>query len=63
MKPSLGITAITVVMMLLTARVQAEVRDDGNFFSTDVVQKANTATEQLRRDTGKDFRRGRRYMD
>jgi hypothetical protein len=55
MKPKLGLGGVVVVVSLLAAAARAEVRDDGNFFSPDAVQKANGAIDQMRRDVGKEM--------
>src|SRR2546423_11163220 len=49
------LAAVVLVMALLTSDAGAEVRDAGNFFSPDAVQKANAAMQQMQRDLGKEM--------
>src|SRR3954463_15661970 len=49
------VLAIIAPLMFVAFSARAEVRDDGGFFSTDAVQRANTATQQMRRDLGKEL--------
>ena len=54
MKSRIGPVAILLALLLLSTAL-AEVRDNAGFFSADAVQRADAATQQMRRDLGREL--------